>query len=140
VGVARRLAARGVPATILVDALAPTMAAHADAVVVGADAVTSRAIWNKCGTLALALGARAAGRPLYVVTTGDRLLGPTLARRLRVPDAEPHGVLARPPRGVAVCNRLFDVTPLRLVTRVLTEMGAMSPDATRMALRSQGAR
>jgi translation initiation factor 2B subunit (eIF-2B alpha/beta/delta family) len=75
-----------------------------------------------------------------VVTTGERLLGATLARRLRVPEAEPHGVLARPPRGVAVLNRLFDVTPIRLVRSVLTERGAMSPGATRAALRAQRAR
>jgi translation initiation factor 2B subunit (eIF-2B alpha/beta/delta family) len=52
-----------------------------------------------------------------------------------VPAAEPDAVLARPPRGVRVLNRLFDRTPLALVTRVVTEKGARRPAALRSMLR-----
>ena len=79
---ARRLATAGVPVTLVVDALAPALVAEVDAVVVGADAVTPDTLWHKCGTLALALAARESGRPLWVVSTEDRLLGPGLAARL----------------------------------------------------------
>ncbi|TMB04230.1 MAG: translation initiation factor eIF-2B, partial [Deltaproteobacteria bacterium] len=58
VELAARLAAAGVPVAVIVDALGPARAATVDAVVVGADAVTPRTVWNKCGTLGLALGAR----------------------------------------------------------------------------------
>jgi translation initiation factor 2B subunit (eIF-2B alpha/beta/delta family) len=131
---ARRLAARGVPVTVVVDALAPAWAPGVDALVVGADAVTPSALWNKCGTLALGLAAAAAGRPLIVVTTEDRLVPAALARRLREPEAETAAVLRRPPRGVRAVNRLFDRTPLGLVATVLTEAGAFPPAAVRARL------
>jgi translation initiation factor 2B subunit (eIF-2B alpha/beta/delta family) len=107
VRVARRLCGAGIEATVIVDALAPAMAREVDAVVVGADAVTKAVVWNKCGTLALALGARAARRSFYVVTTEDRLVG-----RVAVQGSHAGG--------------LFDATPLALVSRVVTERGASS--------------
>jgi len=133
VTLARRLARR-VPVTVVVDGLAPTMAREVDAVVVGADAVTRRAIWNKCGTFALALAARAARRPLFVVTTDDRLLGDSLASRLRHREAEPRAVMARAGSGVRALNRLFDATPLRLVTAVVTDGGTLAPAMMRRRL------
>ena len=134
VATARRLAAARIPVRLVVDALAPAAVRDADAVVVGADAVTSTAVWNKCGTFAVALAARAARRPLLVVTAEDRLLPTPLARLLRLPDAEPAAVLRRPPRGVVVVNRLFECTPLDLTSRVVTESGAWRPSAVRARL------
>src|SRR5207244_7321393 len=85
---ARRLAARGIAVSLIVDALGPAMVREVDAVVVGADAVTASALWHKCGTLALALAARAARRPLLVVTTQARVLPPALAAGMRGPAAD----------------------------------------------------
>jgi translation initiation factor 2B subunit (eIF-2B alpha/beta/delta family) len=116
----RRLRARAVATRTIPDASGATTIAEADAVVVGADAVTARELWNKCGTRALARAARAGRRPFYVVTTGDRLIRSVLARRLRLP-----------PSG------LFDVTPLALVTAVVTEAGVMTPAEVRAMLRRQ---
>src|SRR5207302_7333961 len=87
VATARRLAARGVPVAVIVDALSPAVVAEVDVVVLGADAVTRMAVWNKCGSLGVALAASAAGRPTLVVTTEDRLLPPALARRVVIPAA-----------------------------------------------------
>jgi len=134
VAVARRLAARGVPVSLIVDALAPVVAGEVDVVVLGADAVTRTAVWNKCGSLGVALAASVARRPTLVVTTGDRLLAPRLARRMALAEAEPRAILSRPPRGVRVINRLFDVTPLRLISLVVTEEGAMQPTAVKRRL------
>jgi translation initiation factor 2B subunit (eIF-2B alpha/beta/delta family) len=129
-----RLGAAGVPTVVVADGLAAAMVAEVDVVVVGADAVSRAALWHKCGTLALALAARAARRPFLVVTTSDRLVAAPLARRLRVTDVEPEVVPAgRAPR-VRALTRLFDVTPLRLVTRVVTEHGAASPARVRASL------
>jgi translation initiation factor 2B subunit (eIF-2B alpha/beta/delta family) len=134
VAVARRLAARGVPVSLIVDALAPAAVAEVDVVVLGADAVTRMAVWNKCGSLGVALAASAARRPTFVVTTGDRLVPSRVARRVVVPEAEPEAILSRPPRGVRVVNRLFDATPLRLIARVVTEEGVMGPATVKKRL------
>jgi translation initiation factor 2B subunit (eIF-2B alpha/beta/delta family) len=139
VATARRLAARGVPAVVVVDALAPAMVASVDAVVVGADAVTATAVWNKCGTFPLALAAKAAGRPLLVVTTQERVVGPRLARLLRVPDAEPRAVLRSSGAPLRAVSRLFDVTPLGLVTRVVTDTGSFTPGVLRHRLATRAA-
>jgi translation initiation factor 2B subunit (eIF-2B alpha/beta/delta family) len=127
VSLAGRLARRGIPAIVIVDALAPAVVRAVDVVVLGADAVTRTEVWNKCGSLGVALAASLVRRPTLIVTTEDRLLAPRLARLLGVREAEPGAVLLRPPRGVRAVNRLFDVTPLRLVTRLVTEVGAMGP-------------
>src|SRR5207245_10479509 len=111
-----RLAARGAAAAGIVGGLARAAGGGVGGGVVGAGAVTGMAVWNKWGSLGVALAASAAGRPTLVVTTEDRLLPPPLARRVVIPAAEPAAVLPRPPRGVRVVNRLFDTTPLRLVT------------------------
>src|SRR5262249_43204822 len=124
----------GIPVRVVVDALAPGAVCEVDTVVVGADAVTPTAVWNKCGTFALALAARAARRPFLVVTLEDRLLPGPLARRLRAVAAEPAAVLPRPPRGVTVVNRLFEATPLDLTTRVVTERAVRTPSAVRRRL------
>ena len=134
VAVERRLAARGVPVSLIIDALAPAAVAEVDVVVLGADAVTRTAVWNKCGSLGVALAASAARRPTFVVTTGDRLLAPALARWMALVEAEPSAILLRPPRRVRVINRLFDVTPLRLIALVVTEEGAMEPAAVKRRL------
>ena len=135
---ARRLAARRVPVVLIVDALAPAVVAEVDAVVIGADAVTRTAVWSKCGSLGVALAASSLRRPMLVVTTEDRLLPPPLARRVVIPSAEPGAVLTRPPRGVRVINRLFDVTPLHLMAWIVTERGAMRPASMKRRLGSAG--
>src|SRR5438552_1590105 len=77
---------------------------------------------------------RAARRLTLVVTTGARLLAPRLARRIALAEAEPRAILSRLPRGVRVINRLFDATPLRLISLVVTEEGAMQPAAVKRRL------
>src|SRR5205823_4123391 len=85
-------------------AVARAAVAAVDVVVLGADAVTRTAVWNKCGSLGVALAASAARRPTLVVTTGDRLLAPPLARRLALGEAEPRAILRRATRGVRAIN------------------------------------
>jgi translation initiation factor 2B subunit (eIF-2B alpha/beta/delta family) len=132
--VARRLAAAGIAVRLVPDALAPGMVASADAVVAGADAITSRALWNKCGTLGLALAARAARRPMLVVTATDRLVGRALASRLaNVPVAWGRGA------GVGTAARLFEPVPLALVAYVLTERNAFRPGLLARRLAHAGA-
>jgi len=134
VALARRLGARRIPVTVIVDAAAPAAVGSVSAVVVGADAVTPEGVWNKCGTLGVSLAARAARCRVYVVTTEDRLVPRSLACCLRVPEAQPTAVLRARPPGVRAVNRLFDVTPLGLVTRIVTERGVLPPAAVRRRL------
>jgi hypothetical protein len=69
VTLARRLAAAGLDVTLVTDAQAGVFVREADAVLLGADAVTPQGVVNKAGSLLLALAARAAGVPVLAVAT-----------------------------------------------------------------------
>ena len=118
------LARAGVPVTIATDAAIVSLVQEADAVVVGADAVTSAgAVINKAGTYALALAARKSRKPIFVVADWTKIWP-----RSRPPSLEsgPEGDLwPQSPDPVARSNVLFDVTPPELVTAFVTEDGCV---------------
>ncbi len=129
-GLARRLAATGIPVTVVTDALAPSLVAEADVVLVGADTVAPSHVVNKAGTYPLALAARECETPLMVVAGSEKLLPAALFDAgAAVGEARDSAeVLAHPPPGVSVLNRQFDLTPLDLVTWVVTERGPLTRD------------
>jgi translation initiation factor 2B subunit (eIF-2B alpha/beta/delta family)/ADP-ribose pyrophosphatase YjhB (NUDIX family) len=99
-----------------------------DAVVVGADAVLADgSVVNKTGTRLTALAAARERVPVYVVCAADKVS----------PDKEPtleSGPLEAVYDGDAdltVLNPTFDVTPLDLVTALLTDRGALDADDVR---------
>lgn len=126
VGVAETLAEAGLDVTLVADAaVAHVLATESvDAVLVGADAVLpSGRVVNKTGTHAAALAARAAGVPFYVACASDKV------RPDERPDLEPSdpSLLYDGEADVRVQHTLFDVTPARLVTAVVTECGRWRP-------------
>jgi hypothetical protein len=64
---AQRLAAAGLQVTLITDAQAGVFVEQADAVLLGADAVTPDGVVNKVGSRLLALAAKAAGVPVLAV-------------------------------------------------------------------------
>lgn len=110
VGFADRLRRADMSATVVADALVTTYLSTASAVVVGADAVSTRAWTNKAGTYGLAAAAWFSGVPVYVVASRDKAESELLTPHLQVP-------------------RLFERTPLQLATLLLTETGPIPPDA-----------
>ncbi len=129
VGLAQRLAARGVPVTLVADAVAPGLLDRGMAVVVGADTVSPLGIVNKAGTYGLALAARAVGAPVITLAGSEKRLPAGLAEResLVGEARDAAELLADPPPGVGVLNRAFDLTPLDAVTYVVSEGGAQMP-------------
>ena len=130
VEMARRLAEAGVAVTLVADALAPSLVSEATLVLVGADTVSARGVVNKAGTYALALAAEAAARPFVVLAASDKLLPTRLTDLAALVGEERAAVemLPAPIPGVAVLNRPFDLTPLGLVSAVVTEKGALDAD------------
>lgn len=94
----------------------------ANAVLVGADALAESKFRNKVGTGALALAAREARVPVYVIADPFKIL----PERYWVPE------VARPARevwrlrrkGLAIANLYFETVPLTLVTGVVLGTGA----------------
>ncbi len=134
----------GIPHRLVVDSAAGSLfaAGEVDAVVVGADRIAANGdVANKIGTYTLAVLARAHAIPFYVaapVSTLDLTLptGTSIPIEQRSErEVTHHGGVRLVPRGAAVDNRAFDVTPARLVTALITEVGVV-PRPTTARLRA----
>jgi methylthioribose-1-phosphate isomerase len=124
----------GVPMTLITD----SMAGHfmnrgkVDLVIVGADRVAANGdVANKIGTYSLAVLARENGIPFYVAaptSTVDLSLKsgaeiPIEERSSREVTEVSGSSIA--PAGVTAAHPAFDVTPARLVTAIITELGVL---------------
>ena len=140
------LARFGVPYTVVVDNAGGHLMQHrrVDAVIVGADRVSAVGdVCNKIGTYLKALAARDNGIPFYAAvpsstidwTVTDALAQIPIEERgadevawIRGRDADGRTTaVCLLPEGSPAANPAFDVTPARLVTRIVTERGACEP-------------
>lgn len=145
------LAQHGVPHTVITDNAGGHLMQRGlvDLVITGADRVTRRGdVANKIGTYLKALAAREHGIPFHVAFPSSTLDW-SLADGAEIPieerDAAEVGWMDGPdatgalheirlsPEGSPCANPAFDVTPARLITRLITEQGACQ--ATEAALR-----
>lgn len=124
------LAQMGAPHRLIVDSAGPFLLSRgaADVVLIGSDRVAANGdTANKIGSFSLALGARHAGVPFIVVapeSTVD-LDTPTgaiieIEDRGRTEVISAHGTPLAPPETQAI-NPAFDVTPVDLITALVTE-------------------
>ncbi|MCI0407238.1 MAG: translation initiation factor eIF-2B [Acidobacteria bacterium] len=134
VRLAEALAAAAAPVQLCVDAALPALVAEADLVLVGADAVVEAGAINKIGTYPLALAAKATGRPFYIAASLNKLLPPSLVPLLRIPDRPPSEIWEGRLQKLHVHNRYFEITPLDLITGIITEAGLWSRRKLRPAL------
>ena len=133
---AYELHADGIDVTVIPDVAAGHLMARGevDAVVVGADRIAANGdVANKIGTYTVATLAGAHGIPFYVAA-------PSSTVDLETPDGGAIPIEERPaeevaviagrrmvPEGVGVRNPAFDVTPARLITAIVTELGVLRP-------------
>jgi len=118
-GLSRRLARAGVSVRLIPD-LAAFMAFKEVALfLVGADALTPRGLIHKIGTAPLARWARGHGVPVFTLCTTQKFLP---ERMLPAPTLESEG--------------LFDRTPWRHLTSVVTERGPMGKEEVLQAIAS----
>jgi len=116
---AAALEREGIKASVVPDPEGPKQASEATYVLVGADSILrDGSLVNKRGTLPIAEAAAARGKPVYVACE-------TLKFDARYDSASWPGAGTR---------ELFDLTPPRLVTTVVTERGAYAPDMIRTML------
>jgi methylthioribose-1-phosphate isomerase len=126
----------GIAAEVIVDGAAAHFMSRGEvaSVIVGADRIVQNGdVANKIGTLGLAASAAAFAVPFHVAapeTTVDRATrrGEDIPIESRDPDEV--AVLAGRrllPSGTGARNPVFDVTPARLVTAIVTERGVHRP-------------
>jgi methylthioribose-1-phosphate isomerase len=133
-----------IDATLIADSAAASLmaAGDVDLIIVGADRIAANGdTANKVGTYSLAVLAGHHGLPFYVAaptSTIDLATPDGDAIRIEERDADEvraFGGQVVAPSGSAVRNPAFDVTPARLVTAIITEVGvARRPYGRSLAL------
>lgn len=118
VGLARSLAREGVAIDLIADAAAAVVMPEVALVLVGADALSPRGVVNKIGTRMIALAAREAAVPLYVLCSELKV---TTRDPPEQPPRDPSELADLP--GCRVRNYYFETVPQRLVTGIVTESG-----------------
>jgi methylthioribose-1-phosphate isomerase len=122
----------GIPCEVIVDGAAGHFLSRGEVhlAVVGADRITRNGdVANKIGTAGVAAGCHTFGVPFYVAAP-QTTLDPAMEAGSRIPIEERGsdevalvGTRRAVPGGVKVRNPVFDVTPSRLVTAIVTEVG-----------------
>lgn len=133
---AAQLRQRRVPVTLIVDSAMNLVMPDVDWVVVGADTIAANGdVVNKVGTSLVALSAKQHGVPFYVAAETYKVAPwARSGRDVRIEQRAAREVVdPRDAPGVGVYNPVFDVTPARLVTRIVTEAGVVRPSAVRAA-------
>ncbi len=126
----------GIPTTLITDSMAGHLlhAGGIGCVLVGADRIAANGdLANKIGTYALAVLAKENGVPFYVAA-------PLSSLDLNIPSGQSIPIEQRAasevtqiqgveiaPRGIAVNNPAFDVTPHEYITAIITERGIARP-------------
>lgn len=131
------LLAERIPTTLICDNMAAALMAdrRVDAVLVGADRIARNGdVANKIGTYGLAVLAGFHGIPFYVaapMSTYDP--GTATGEEIPIEERDPDEVrrvagVPVAPSDVPVWNPAFDVTPVRLITAIITERGVARGD------------
>ncbi|HEU5348780.1 MAG TPA: hypothetical protein VFU63_09235 [Ktedonobacterales bacterium] len=136
VALARALARSGLPVMVVADTACGIFITEAACVVLGADSLRADgSLVNKVGSYPLALAAREAGNPVYVLCETLKIAAPDFPLALEEMDAAE--VLPGAEAGLTARNPYFDVTPAALIAAYITEDGVLERDA--IARRAQTA-
>ncbi|MDD3801122.1 MAG: S-methyl-5-thioribose-1-phosphate isomerase [Desulfuromonas thiophila] len=127
----------GIDVTLICDNMAGYLMQQGriDAVIVGADRISANGdVANKIGTYSVAVLAQAHGIPFYVAAPRSTIdLSLANGSAIPIEERDPREVThcanqQLAPAGVAVYNPAFDVTPARLVSAIITEVGVARAD------------
>jgi methylthioribose-1-phosphate isomerase len=128
------LAQDGIPVTLICDSASGSLMRRGwiDKVVVGADRIVRDAVFNKIGTYAHAVLARAHKIPFYVAAPLSTFDLQHAEEEIVVEERSPEelrslGSTRLAPDGVPAWNPAFDATPMELVAALITEKGVFRP-------------
>jgi translation initiation factor 2B subunit (eIF-2B alpha/beta/delta family) len=121
---AQSLSSSGVPVRLMTDAAAIAMVPRARLVLVGADSLSHEGLVNKIGTFGLATVARAHDVPFYTLCGSTKFLphGYRAPQPIDWPSSE---VWDAPAGQLSIENPYFDMTPLDLISGIVTERGTL---------------
>ena len=129
--IAQELGLCGIPVTFIDDAAMGLYISTVSRVMVGADRVcVDGGVVNGIGTYQLAIAAKIAGIPLFVVCETLKFDPRLDSDAVDLEEKEPSEVVepGKLPPQVRVRNPYFDITPLELVAGIVTENGLLKPE------------
>jgi ribose 1,5-bisphosphate isomerase len=128
---AKEMVDTGIKTTLIVDSAVRLFVNQVDLVLVGADAITSEGnVINKIGTSMVALAAKEARTPFYVVSELLKFDPATvLGDYEKIEERNTKEVWADPPAGLVIRNPAFDVTRREFIHGIICEEGIVSPDS-----------
>jgi methylthioribose-1-phosphate isomerase len=126
-----------IPVTLITDNMAGSLMRQGkiQLCVVGADRIAANGdVANKIGTYSVAVLAKAHNIPFYIAAPYSTIdLNTKTGEDIPIEQRHPsevttiHGSHPVAPKGVAVFNPAFDVTPAELITGIITERGVFKP-------------
>jgi ribose 1,5-bisphosphate isomerase len=121
----------GIETTLIVDSAVRYFVNDVDLVVVGADAITSEGnVINKIGTSMVALAAKEARTPFYVVSELLKFDPLTVHGDYEtIEERGPREVWKDAPSGLNIRNPAFDVTRREFIHGIICEEGIVSPQS-----------
>ena len=126
---AKEMLDAGIKTTMIIDSAVRHYINEVDLVLVGADAITSEGnIINKIGTSMVALAAKEARTPFYVVSELLKFDPLTMHGDYeKIEERNSKEVWDAPPPGLIIRNPAFDVTRREFIHGIICEVGIISP-------------
>lgn len=138
VSMGRSLAQSGLDVTLVADTACGLFIGEATCVVLGADSLRADgSLVNKVGSYPLALVAREAGKPVYVLCETLKIAAPDFP--LILEEKNPAELLPDPITGFHAHNPYFDVTPAQLISGYVTEQGVLDREMVARYAEAAGA-
>ena len=124
----------GIPVTLICESASGSLMRRGmiNKAIVGADRITRDAVFNRVGTYNHAIVAKYHKVPFYVAAPLFTFDLQHFSEDIEVEERGPEelqsmGGCRLAPEGVDICNPSFDVTPLELVSALITEKGVFRP-------------
>jgi len=126
---AQELITNGIKTTLIVDSAARSIIKEIDLVLVGADAITSEGnVINKIGTSTIALVAKEARKPFYVVSELLKFDPATVCGDYeKIEERDPSEIWKDAPGNLIIKNPAFDVTRRDFIHGIICEQGIIPP-------------
>ncbi len=121
---AKDLSKAKIPVDLCVDSAECFELKESSIVLIGADAITKRHVYNKIGTEAFLIMAKKYKIPVYVCTDSWKFDPEHMHEKIEFRKAEE--VWKKPPKGVKIENPAFDEIEPELIKAIVSEIGVLS--------------
>jgi translation initiation factor eIF-2B subunit delta len=118
---AKKLGEAGIKVELVTDSAIYNYLKVANIAIVGGDAIVENGLVNKTGTLGIALASNYYNVDFYSLCGTEKIL--PIGYNLKISKKNPEEIISYKIKNVTPINFYFDITPLNLLTGIITEEG-----------------